>query len=109
MQLSTRAAGGRAPLRGRGREAAAGKSVSGLRRAGQAQTPLEAVIAVERGDEFHVRRERPNIALRDLEVGMGKRLRQARDLQRGVALGRVERRFGERLVDFALDRGEAEL
>ena len=40
---------------------------------------------------------------------MKKRLRQARDLQGGVALGRVERPFGERLVDFAPDRGGADL
>jgi hypothetical protein len=37
------------------------------------------------------------------EVGMAKRPRQARDLQRGVALGRVDRPFGDRLVDFAAD------
>ena len=88
------------------------RSVSGLRRAWQGQTAVEAVIAVERGYELHVGRERANVAVRDPrawtrgEVGMAKRLRQALDLQRGVALGRVERPFGERLVDFAPDRGE---
>ena len=84
-----------------------GEGVSGLRGAGQAQMHVEAMIAVERGDEFHVRRESANVAVRELEVGMAKRPRQARNLQRGVALGRVARPFGERLVDFAPDRGEA--
>ena len=85
-----------------------GKIASGLRGGGQAQTRVEAVIAVEHGDEFHVWRERPDVALRKLEVGIGKRPRQARDMQGGEALGRVERPFGERLVDFAPDRGEAD-
>ncbi len=42
------------------------------------------------------------------EVGVAKRPRKARDLQGGVALGRLERPFGEHLVDFAPDRGEAD-
>ena len=67
------------------------------------------MIAVERGDEFQVRRERPHVAPLELEVGLAKRLRQARDLQNGVALGRVEGPLGERLVDLAPDRGEADL
>jgi hypothetical protein len=52
-----------------------------LRRAGQAQTSVEAVIAVERGDDFHVGRERPDVALGELVVGVAKRPRQALDLQ----------------------------
>ena len=69
-----------------------GKRDSGRRRAGAAQTPVEAVIPVERGDEVHVRRERPYVAVFDLEVDMGQRFRQARDLQTGEALRRVKRR-----------------
>ncbi len=37
------------------------------------------------------------------------RLRQGRDPQGGVALGRVQYPRGERLVDLAQDRGEADL
>jgi hypothetical protein len=84
-----------------------GGRVSVLRGAGPARAPVEAVIAVERGDEFQVRRERAHVAVLELEAGMAKRLRQALDLQSGVALGRVERPFGERLVDFAPDCGGA--
>jgi hypothetical protein len=43
------------------------------------------------------------------EAGMAKRLRRAREVQSGVALGRVERPFGERLVAFAPDCVEADL
>jgi hypothetical protein len=81
---------------------------SGLRRTGQAQTSVKAVIAIERGKDFHVWPERPDIAPLELEVGIGQRLRQARHLQGDVVLGRVDRPFSERLVDFTADRGEAD-
>src|SRR5208337_2336903 len=42
-----------------------GEGVSGLRRAWQGQTAVEAAIAVERGYELHVGRERANVAVRD--------------------------------------------
>ncbi len=83
-----------------------GQRVCGLRDRGQALAPIEAMITVERGDEFDVWREGANIAARELEVGMAKRLGQARPAGRRGA-GRVERPFGERLVDFAPDRSEA--
>jgi hypothetical protein len=38
-----------------------------------------------------------------------KAVERSKDLQRGVALGRVDRLFGVRLVHFAPDRGEAHL
>ena len=99
---------------GQGQRRRRDKRVSGLPGAGQAQTAVEVVIAVERRDEFRVRRESANVVLRDPrartrgEVGVAKRPREAGDLQGGVAPGRVDRPFGERLVDFAADRGEAD-
>jgi hypothetical protein len=73
-----------------------GKSVPGLRYMGELQAPVEAVIAVERSEELHVGPERPDVPPLDPVVGVGKGLRQARGLQADVAVGRLERPFGER-------------
>ena len=70
---------------------------------------VEAVIAVERGDDLHVGRERPYVALLELVVRMRERLIEARDLHAGETLGRVEPPLGDSGVDDAPDGGRADL
>ena len=67
------------------------------------------MIAVERGHDSQIGRDRLEFAKLDRGLGEPQRLHQPRHLHLGETLGRVEPPVGERPVDFAPHRRSAGL
>ena len=62
------------------------------------------MIAVERGNDPQIGRDRLQFAKLDRSFGKPQRLYEPRDLHLGETLRRVEPPFSERSVDFTPDR-----
>jgi hypothetical protein len=61
------------------------------------------MIAVEGGDDLHVRNDRLDQASVDGRISEPQRLHQALDLEMDISLGHVEAAGGDRAIDFAPD------